>query len=263
LPKPAAHIYRSQEAQEPYLQMLHSVDIGDYNVGYVGPFYIATNCEYVDVYQNDRLVSRCYPNKELFPQLKHPPIVLDDLFGDAFMQEGIDEVEAAELKQLAHLAASRGGLDKITKYDNVDWDKLHKAWNLYGKYVANWGSKTFTYTLKGTYQNQEIVKQVGPYQTYHYDIQSSTTTLFHEDTYDVAKITIQAIDDLGNLRPYAFDAFTIEATGSISLIGEPYVSLIGGKRAIWIRSTGLGKGTLKVNNHQIHHTIEFDVIQSK
>lgn len=261
--KPAAFIYKSQFAQQPFMKLLHSMDIGDYDVGYIDKMYIATNCDYVDLYQNDRFISRCYPDNNQFPALPHPPIIIDDLFGTALEEEGLSKTKASKYKQLARLVASRGGLDKLTKHDNLDMDDVHTAWNYYGKYVANWGSKTFMYRMEGFYQGQQVTAYAGPYKDYEYDINISTNTLLHDDTYDVARVTIEALDNLGNIRSYAFDSFVVTTTGSIALIGEEYITLMGGKRAFWIRSTTTGKGTITIHNHLVQHTIELDVITKK
>ena len=259
LPKPAAKVYQSQIAETPYLEFLNHMDIGDYDAGFVDAMYLASNCDSIDLYQNDRFVGTFKPNTKDFPHLKHPLYIIDDFYGDAYQKQGYTDQEAEELKELARETAKRGGLDKILDEEHKDWTKVNKAWQMYGKYVANWGSDAFTYKVIGHYQNQTIEKKIGPYQNYHYEIHADTNHLIHKDTYDVTRIIIEAIDNLGQPRPYAFDSFKLESEGSIEVIGEHYVSLIGGKRAVWIKTRHEGSGLVKIINDKTSVNLEFHV----
>src|SRR5690554_408501 len=209
------------------------MDIGDYNGGYIEQLNVASNCSEIKLYQNDRLVSTFKPRYDLFKHLPHPIYVIDDLYGDAYLLENMPKETFNRLAKLANTIAKRGGLDKVLDEENPNWEDIQKGWQLYGKYIANWGSDTFTYTLVGTYKGEEIIKQVGPYTDYTYEINSDKDTLIVEDTYDVVKVDIFAKDDLGNIRNYCFDSFLVETTGSLEVIGDTYISLIGGQRSIW------------------------------
>jgi beta-galactosidase len=247
LPKPAAHVYLSQQ-EKPHLCVLNSMDIGDYDAGFIDKMVIATNCDYVEVYQNDRNMGKFYPDKKTFPHLKHPPIIVDDFYGDAYDRLNLSKETIARLKTMATDMAKRGGLDKMTSHDHYDPKELKLAWQMYGQYVANWGAESFTYTILG-YHNGSLLKQVlGPYHDYAIDIHVHEPVIEILDTYDVCKIDIQAIDNLGNLKPYAFDVISIETNGVLEVIGESVVSLIGGKRSIWVRSIGIGIGTVKITH---------------
>lgn len=235
------------------------MDLGDYNGGYIPAMYVATNCEYIDIYQNNRFVSRCYPNNETYPYLPHPPIIIADFFGNALVEDGYSAKEAQDIKQLATIIASRGGLDKITTADSFQPTSLQQAWTEYGKYVANWGSEAFTYTIKGFYQGQWITKTVGPHQEIHYHIQADTETLVHGTTYDVTRIVIEAQDQHQMRMQYAFDPFEISVTGSVELIGDRLISLQGGQYSVWIRSKNEGIGTVTLRNHRINKTLKFTV----
>ena len=235
------------------------MDIGDYNAGYIDALHVASNCESIKLYQNDRLVSTLKPRYDIFSALPHPLYIMDNLYGDAYKLEGIEKKEFDRLIKLAGEIAKRGGLDKILDEENPNWEDIQKAWKLYGTYIANWGSDTFTYTLVGSYKGEEIIKKVGPYETYHYEVTLDKDTLVVSDTYDVTRVVIKAVDNLGMIRNYAFDSFLVETKGSIEVIGDTYISLIGGQRAFWIRTNGLTDGEILIKNNNFNQTIKVHV----
>lgn len=247
LPKQAAHVYLSQQ-DKPHLAVLNSTDIGDYDAGYIEKLVIATNCDFVEVFQNDRNIGRFYPNKRAFPHLKHPPIIIDDFYGDAYESLGLSKEAIFRMKSIANEMAKRGGLDKLTPQDQFDPNELKHAWEMYGRYVANWGAESFTYTIVGYHKNTLLKQTLGPYQDYTIDIHIHEPVVELFDTYDVCKIDITAKDNLGNLKPYAFDVISIETNDVLEIIGDSLVSLIGGKRAIWVRTNKVGVGWVKIKH---------------
>ncbi len=259
MPKPAAKVLESQLAEEPYLEVLHGSDIGDFDCGFINAFHVASNCEHIDLYQDDRHVSRFFPRKDLYPNLKAPLYIIDDLFGDDLLNEGYSKDEAKEIAKIALEIAKRGGIDKITKADSFHGAKAKEAWDLYGKYIANWGSDAFTYRFVGSHKGKTITKIIGPYESYEYEILADETELTIADTYDATRIAIKAIDNNGNIRKYCFDSFKISAEGAIEIIGEEYISLIGGQRSIWVKTKKPGPGLLKFENNHYKKTIGFDV----
>ena len=247
LPKPAASIYLSQ-MEKPYLMVLNSADIGDYDAGFIDSFVIATNCEYIEVYQNDRFVGKYYPDYHQFPHLKHPPIIIDDLYGDAYEDLNLSKTKIESLKNIAKDLAKRGGLDKLTAQDEYSPEDIQLAWQMYGKYIANWGSLSFLYTIKGFHPKAELTRKLGSYKNYTIEVDMEHTDIYIEDTFDVSRIEIQAIDDLGNLKPYAFDVISIQTNSVLEVIGETNVSLIGGKRTIWVRTKQKGIGLIQITH---------------
>ncbi len=260
LPKPAAHIYLSQQ-EKPHLAVLNSTDIGDYDAGYIDHLVVATNASYIEVYQNKRLLGSFYPDTKHYPHLKHPPIIIDDFYGDAYASLGLSEDKIKTLKAIGADIAKRGGLDKLTSLDTYDASDIQLAWQMYGKYVANWGSESFTYTIIGHYEGQTIQKVLGPYRNYQLQIHVHEPVIEVFDTYDVCKIDIEAVDDRGNLKPYAFDVISITTNDVIEVIGESNVSLIGGQRAVWIRSKAIGVGKVMIQHR--NRQIPLEIIVKK
>lgn len=257
LDKSAAKVYKSQFTKDAFLEVLNANDLGDYNSGHLDTFYIASNCDYIDVYQDERYVGKFYPRKDIFKNLKHPLYIIDDLYGNVYEEIGISKEESQEYVAMAHEIAKRGGTEKIEKTDNFNQAKFKIAWDMYGKYIANWGSNTFKYTFVGRYQDEEIKRVIKPGHKYRYDVTVDTNVLKHDATYDVAKIDIIARDENGNIRPYLNDALVLETEGDIEIIGQKIISLIGGQRSIWIKSLKKGNGTLKMYNDRFNHLIKF------
>ena len=79
---------------------------------------------------------------------------------------------------------------------------------------------------------------------------ANTDTLREQKTYDVALVRIRAVDQNGNLLSFYNDPVRLEADGSISIIGPDTVALSGGMGGTYVRSTGTGRGTLKVTDNR-------------
>lgn len=76
LPKWAAYLYASQGVKGAYLQAATFWTGGDRSVGGADPLYVFTNCDSVEVYVGDELHGRFGPDREQFPHLKHPPVLV-------------------------------------------------------------------------------------------------------------------------------------------------------------------------------------------
>ncbi|MBK9122530.1 MAG: glycoside hydrolase family 2 protein [Chloroflexi bacterium] len=82
LPKYAAYAYLSQTAPQvkPVLKIASGWKAGDYDEGHtVLPVRVFTNCDYVEAHVGDVPQGKFYPDREHFPHLPHPPILLTDL----------------------------------------------------------------------------------------------------------------------------------------------------------------------------------------
>ena len=83
LPKFASYVYQSQKSpeQEVILEPATYWSRGDRSIGGVIPLVILTNCDSIDFYYGGQYQGRYYPNKEDFPGLPHPPVIIDKLDG--------------------------------------------------------------------------------------------------------------------------------------------------------------------------------------
>lgn len=250
--KYAAYPYMTYK-KEPFLEITSNFNIGEHNGGYFRNFAIMTNCDCVKMYHNNILVNtfnvidRCFMvNVEMM--LKNILLEVEGLSFETATKY-IDNINA------------------ILKYDGIVTNEVikefgleqsWKAFGLYGKYVSNWGSRATAYKFEG-YQNNELVKTIykGPQYLDYIKLSVSTNELITKDSYDVCKITLEAIGNLGNRVDYAFDSFKIETNSDIEIIGDSIISLIGGVRSFYVKSkvkNGLGKVNI------INDKYKFDTI---
>ena len=83
IPKFAAYAYASQGEPEDnvVLQPVTYWARGERNIGGVLPLIILTNCDYVEVKFGEWPAKRVEPDRDTYPHLPHPPVVLDLLVG--------------------------------------------------------------------------------------------------------------------------------------------------------------------------------------
>ena len=245
--------YESQQDDHPFLKVLSNMKPGDMPGAMYKDIYVFTNCDYVNLYKNDKFVCKYIPNNKEFKNVKHPPIKVDDILGETFH---VDKFKDKENKRFAKIF-SYGGiygygnlklkdkfyvLRKCIKY-HLGWDDLLKIWN---NEVATWGGYAKTFTFKGYINDKEVVSQtIAPYLNFKYEYKYDRDTLVNEDTYDVLPIRISLKDINNDLMNYAHRAFEIETSGPIELIGPKYQSLLGGQMTIYVKSK-LEKGSAKV-----------------
>ena len=73
------------------------------------------------------------------------------------------------------------------------------------------------------------------------------TALKEKNTYDVACVRIEAVDDNGNRLPFYNDPLVLDAKGYIELIGPSNIAMSGGICGTYVKSKGRkGKGKLTV-----------------
>lgn len=58
------------------------------------------------------------------------------------------------------------------------------------------------------------------------------------ETYDATRITVEAIDNRGNLMPFIQECVEVKLEGPVSLIGPARFPLTGGISSFWIRTAG-------------------------
>ena len=135
------------------------------------------------------------------------------------------------------------------------------GYKLYGKYIGNWGSKEVTYTVEG-YRNGKLFKTVNLSRTKDLSLSTkvSSNILTEKETYDVALVRLRASDQNDNVLPYYNEAFIVEASGAISIVGPTLLSFKGGYSGVYVKSNGKkGKGTLKITSSIGKKEISFEV----
>ena len=268
-PKYSSYIYASQQENIPVLKVLSNMKPGDVPEAIFNDIYVATNCDYVELYKNDEFVAKFTPKNDMYKYLKHPPILIDEIVGETFKEDKFPKKSHLKIAHMFSYAAMHGFnhlplknkmyLGYMMMRYKVSYTDLVGYWN---KYVGAWGGKAKTYKFKG-YKNGQLVKEVevGPSNEFDLKLTLSKNELINEDTYDSLRIRVEHVDEHGNLLQYSQRILNIEVNGPIELIGPSQQSLLGGQLGLFIKSKnekGTGKVTIKMDN--LIKTIEVPVI---
>ena len=268
IPKLAWYVYSSQQDKIPVLELSSSMDIGEHSGGDLGTVYAFTNCDYIKLYKNEEFIKIFYPDRSQFPNIKHPPVKIDDFIGDLLQKyENISEKDSIRIKNILR-DASKYGMNLPLSSKLIMGRLMLKyklsmddGMRLFGTYVSNWGGQRISFKFEG-YKDGELVKTIvkATSERVNLEVLADSNKLNEADTYDVTRIVLRAVDQNKNLMSYANDAMNIETEGPVEVIGPKCVALIGGARALWIKSTGNGKGLVRIKSEKYGiHILEFDV----
>lgn len=245
IPKYAAAVYTSQSDHQPFMEVLSSMHIGDFEASELGHVMVFTNADFIKVYKNSHLLGTFYPSTDLLKHLPHPPVIIDDLIGDLLeLNENFSRDDAKTVKRILLSVASHG--PKLTLKDRLSMGKIllkyqmsfQDAAELYTKYIGNWGQASTEFKFEG-YRNGELQSTVikSAESTPTLKVSPDALQLVEEDTYDVTRIVISINDQHGNALPYQMPAVEVKTSGPVEIIGPKIFALIGGSRAFWIKST--------------------------
>ena len=141
--------------------------------------------------------------------------------------------------------------------------KFEDAYELYGKYIGNWGGAATVWRLDGE-KDGKVVSSVTccPSARLHLEVTSSSRQLREGDTYDMAAVRIRVLDQYGNPAPYAQLPVKLQLEGAAKLVGPDTVTAEGGMTGTYIMTTGKpGKALLTVTTGQTDPVqIEFNCI---
>lgn len=271
IPKLAWYAYASQQDFSPVLEISSSMDIGEHPGGDLGAVYAFTNCDYIKVYKDNEFIKTFYPDRKQFPNLKHPPVKIDDFIGDLLMKyEKITGKDSARMKNVLR-DVSRYGMNlplssklimgrlmlkyKLSMEDGV---------RLFGTYVSNWGGQRISFRFEG-YKNERLVKTVvkSTVENTRLQVLPDNKELFERETYDVTRVVLKAVDQNNNLLNYSNDTVIISTEGPVEVIGPRCVALIGGVRAFWLKTIGYaGKAKVKIMSEKYGNQ-EFELVVNK
>ena len=267
-PKLSSYIYASQQDETPVLKVLTNMKPGDVPEAIFNNIYVATNCDYIELYKDDELVDKFYPKNDEFKYLKHPPILIDDIVGRTFQEEKFGRKASVKIAKSLSYAAIHGFNHLPIKIKiflayammryKVTYTELVGYWN---KYIGAWGGKAKIYTFKG-YKDGQVVaaSEVGPSTSFDLSIKPMKTELVNEDTYDTTIIHVAHIDNHGNVMEYSSRILEISTAGPIELVGPTHQSLLGGQLSIYIKSKQeTGDATIAIKMDDIVKTIKLTV----
>ena len=244
-PKLAAYAYGSQQEKTPVLAVGSSMDIGDYPGGNMGSIHVFTNADTVSLYKNGNFVTRLRQGD--WAGLAHGPLVMDDTIGCLLeTQEGFDKKKADLLRSCLLTIQRKGlagmGLGDYAKmaYAMVRYGlKYADAFDLYGKYVGNWGGEATAWRLDGE-KDGEVVASVTccPSARLHLEVKASHAQLREGDTYDMAAVRVRILDEFGNVAPYAQIPVTFTLEGEVELVGPKVACAEGGMTGTYVKTIG-------------------------
>ena len=267
-PKYSAAIYASQQDKIPVLEVLSNMKPGDVPEAIFNDIYVATNCDYVELYKNDELVTKLLPKHDKFKYLKHPPILLDDIVGLTFNEDKFPKKIHLKIARMFSYAAMHGFNHLPLKM------KLYLAWCMvrykmnytdlvgyWNKYVGAWGGMAKTYKFVG-YKDGSKVKEVelGPSNEFDLEVIPSKLVLENKDTYDTIKINLRHTDFHNSLMQYSQRIIKVETSGPIKLVGPNLQTLIGGQLTLYINSLNKsGDASVKISMDGIDKKIDIKV----
>ena len=276
-PKAAAFVYQSQaeaSVSGDVLFVTSSMDIGEHAGGARGDVYIITNADSVKMYVNDIFIKEYTKKDSPFKNLLHPPILIDDYIGHRLVDEdGIKEKHLKPMKDML-FALQKFGVDKLPFRFILKGLSLwirgvtnpNKLRDLYGKYIGNWGGEAVKYRFDAV-RGGKIVKTVikTPAKQTMLQIEAKRTTLIEAETYDVAFVSLKAVDENGNVQPYCQEALSLRTEGDIALIGPNAVSLKGGMAGFYVKSSGVkGVGSVTIIDwNNTLHEISFKISKNE
>ena len=257
-PKLAAAVYACQQEDKPVLAVGSPMDIGDYPGGQIGEVYAFTNADEVALYKNGNFVGKLsYDN---WAGLRHGPLRVEDTVGCLLeTQEGFNK-KKADLLRKSLVAIEKKGLAGLSPADYARMVyamvryklKFEDAFQLYGKYIGNWGGEATVWRFDAL-ESDQVVTSITccPSSKLHLEVTPSATTLEEKQSYDMAAIRIRILDEFGNIAPYAQLPVKLTVEGTAELVGPDVVTAEGGMTGTYIRTTG-GKGsaTLTVSTSQ-------------
>lgn len=254
-PKLAALVYACQQEREPVLELSSTMDIGEHPGCNRGFTYIFSNADSVRMYKNDRFIKEYTSADSPYRHLQHGPIVIDDFIGDAIAEnENLSEKQAKLLKDCLNYVATHGYhltpriLWKALRCMAVCHMNFGDAVKLYNKYVGDWGGTSTVYRFEAISDN-EVIKTITkcPMTARHLSVKASSCHLLDGETYDVAEVRIQMLDENDNLLYFYNDPLRFTTAGPIELIGPDVVNMQGGMTGVYVRTMGEeGMATLEI-----------------
>ena len=253
-PKPAAAVYAVEQDETPVLEISSDMAIGEHPASNLGKIYILTNADSVRMYRNGLLLHEYTHKDSPFKHLRRGPILITDFIGPRLeREEGMPPKQARLVKDILNYSAVNGFArlpPKIMAKAGIAMAKyrmtFQDAYDLYGKYIGNWGDVAVTFRFEAV-KDGRVVKTVEktPMRCVALEAKADHTDLREGATYDVAAIRVTARDGSGNRLPFCNETVELETEGPIEIIGPRLVQLRGGCGGTYVKTTGrTGAGAL-------------------
>lgn len=270
-PKLAASVYASQQENKPVLQISSDMNIGEHPASVRGRIYAFTNADSVRFYKNGEFICDLKNDNEEFKYLKHPPIEIDDFVGDRIEKgEDFTPKQAEYIKDLLNESA-RVGMNNLSLSGKrkAAWlmarhhMRYEDAYQLYGKYIENWGASASVYRFEAI-KDGKVVATVTKeaFLQKRLQVTVSHNTLIEGDTYDVAAIRLRMVDQNGNVLPCYNGFVKADTQGDIAVIGSEFAPINGGMGGLYVKSLGkTGSASLTLTTDGCEPiTVNFSII---
>ena len=252
--KTVASLYAAMQDETPVLDITSSMDIGEHPASVRGRVFAITNADSVKMYKNDKFIREFSSSESPYRNMKHGPIEINDYVGGLLEEgENFTRRQSEMVKQILNYTAINGyGFLPMKIKLKALWlmlryrMKIDQAYQLYGKYMGNWGSAVTAFRFDAI-KDGKVVKSVvrTPMDSLSLDVRVDHTSLVEGDTYDAAAIRIRAVDQNGNVTPYCMESVRLDAEGAIAIIGPRAAQLRGGMGGTYVRTVGeSGKASL-------------------
>lgn len=267
-PKLAATIYECQQEKHPVLEVSSTMDIGEHPGCNRGKTYIFTNADSVRMYKNGRFIKEYRKEDSPYKHLAHGPLLIDDFVGTAVEEgENFKEGQAKRVKKVLNDIALYGlsnlpkstyltALGLLVRYHMGVGDAVA----LYNKYIGDWGGTSTSYRFEAI-KDGMVVKTVTkePMTKLHLKVKVDHTELTEKNSYDVAAVRIQAVDERENFMSFFQEPVELKTEGPIEIIGPKITSLRGGMGGTFVKTTGeRGKAILVIHSEQAgEYRVEF------
>ncbi len=266
-PKVASYLYSSQ-GKKDYFNLSSELNIGDYDASNIDKIYAFTNADKINLYRDGILIKTYDKENRIFTNIPNSPFLIDDFVGDLLEKnEGYTHKESEMMKAVLYRTLKYGNKMpfkykmmylKLMLFHHVNYQK---GYELYGKYIGNWGSKEIVYKFEAIRDNR-IIKTINLSKAREKRIicNPSSLVLNENHTYDVALVRIKAVDQNDNILSYYNEGFKAEASLGIDLIGGNIQTFRGGYTGIYVKSNGKSdKGLLTIETQFGKEEIEFKI----
>jgi beta-galactosidase len=250
-PKYAAFLFASQKSPSGgiVLEPASRFAKGERSGANMLPVDVYTNCDAVDLYRSGELVKRFFPNKEAYPHLDHPPVLIDDLIGDRLDPEGFSSADKQRFLRLASKVMSTG-ISSFTIKDKLDFAFLmikrgmsfQQAQDLVMKYGLAWGRADEGFELMGILDGKPVASRRYAPDAHAASLELEAAprllSIKKGGEWESSRIVLRLADQYGNTCPFAFEPIHIRLKGPGRLIGPADRSLVCGEAVFWVASTG-------------------------
>ena len=243
-PEAGSRSYQIYRDEVPVLELSSSLSFGENPMHSLGDVYAYTNADVLRTYRDGELIQE-------YEVTKGMPVRIDDFVGNCLEAESdFTEEQRKEIRnQLNHKACTgsfmevreKKGFFGGKKTESVDESTLNR---LYEKYILGNTGLVPEYRFDGV-KDGRVVSSITrvPMKMHDLEIRVSATELREGKTYDVASVRFRALDENGNILPYANNPLALKAEGSIDLIGPKFITLQGGMGGTYVRTNGkMGMG---------------------